>query len=444
MSNQDVNDLIENPSALVVVDTQELIDFCAQYPYFQNLRYLLVKKQLIIDSSAYEKTLNMAATYSSDRRFLYNFLYDINDNPWLNSGEDKDEIEEETQDIDFEIVSEPSSDDALMITDEESNDTLENDYLEAIEEEEEGTIQEEEIVGENPNIEIEEIGEIGEGENPNIETSRIKEDEIAEKEEEHAISDNNPPQSPSVDEDIDLRVKNILNKIGTDPKEGNLEDAIFRIRNMKLGNAKKERERAERIRLNKEKNLFNFHDNLEEIGEGGLEAKDLLGDFVPPAIGETSFSFIENPIKEDTPKEVIFKEGETSNERIERLKEVMRKKHLERLRESVEAFFNLENENDSQKTENNALEDIPDDISFKEWMKSLKRKARQEIVVPAEDIEHLVNHSVEEDDELMSEALAELLAKQGNKARAKEMYKHLILKFPEKKAFFAEKIMDLS
>ena len=56
----------------------------------------------------------------------------------------------------------------------------------------------------------------------------------------------------------------------------------------------------------------------------------------------------------------------------------------------------------------------------------------------------LAESSLVEDDDLMSEALAELLASQGNKKRAAKMYEHLILKFPEKKRFFAQKIEDLS
>ncbi len=62
----------------------------------------------------------------------------------------------------------------------------------------------------------------------------------------------------------------------------------------------------------------------------------------------------------------------------------------------------------------------------------------------SEKIEKNIEKSIEDDDELMSEALAELLVNQGNNVRAIKMYQHLILKFPEKKTFFAQKIKDLS
>jgi tetratricopeptide (TPR) repeat protein len=46
-------------------------------------------------------------------------------------------------------------------------------------------------------------------------------------------------------------------------------------------------------------------------------------------------------------------------------------------------------------------------------------------------------------DNIVSETLAEILVKQGKKEKAIEVYKKLIWKFPQKKAYFAAQIEDL-
>jgi hypothetical protein len=52
--------------------------------------------------------------------------------------------------------------------------------------------------------------------------------------------------------------------------------------------------------------------------------------------------------------------------------------------------------------------------------------------------------SLVQDDELVSETLADLIAWQGNSKKAIEMYRKLILRFPEKSAYFATKIEKIS
>ncbi len=59
------------------------------------------------------------------------------------------------------------------------------------------------------------------------------------------------------------------------------------------------------------------------------------------------------------------------------------------------------------------------------------------------DLHHLAEVSIEEKQEVASETLAALLVRQGNLQKAIEMYQRLILKFPEKSAFFAAQIENL-
>ncbi len=56
----------------------------------------------------------------------------------------------------------------------------------------------------------------------------------------------------------------------------------------------------------------------------------------------------------------------------------------------------------------------------------------------------LAAKSVAQDDEIISETLARIFAKQGKKEHAIDIYLKLSLKFPEKKAYFADQIENLT
>ena len=420
MSIQDINDLIENPDALVVVDTQELMDFCTQYPYFQNLRFLLAKKQLLIQSSTYENMLNMAACYATDRAFLYNFLFEADhtedtsatDQAFTEDGFNDNEADD-VHDVDFELV-------------------VENELFEEQE-------HEEEEARANPMTDGEEHS--FEKNIPAFEEDFLEEDEYEDDEGGSVSDDAAPVQSnnslESLEEDIDLRVKNILTKIGSTPANDNLEEAILRIRNMRLGTNLQKKQVPTPTPPQSEKKIFQLETALDDA-QGSLETRDLMGDFNINLVTEqeqSAITFLENEDDEDAPR----------NTEMERIRAQMRKKHMDKLQKSVDAFLNLEGKERQQEVGNALLLEIPDDISFKDWMLDVRNKVmhedlRGEVNKQEEDLDN----SLEEDDELMSEALAELLVMQGNNERAIEMYEHLILKFPEKKTFFAQKIIDLS
>jgi hypothetical protein len=57
--------------------------------------------------------------------------------------------------------------------------------------------------------------------------------------------------------------------------------------------------------------------------------------------------------------------------------------------------------------------------------------------------ENLAESSTKFNDNLLSESYAKLLVAQGKKKLAQEIYKKLILKFPDKRAYFEELIQKL-
>lgn len=60
-----------------------------------------------------------------------------------------------------------------------------------------------------------------------------------------------------------------------------------------------------------------------------------------------------------------------------------------------------------------------------------------------QNTENLADSSTKLNDNLLSESFAKILSQQGKKAMAKEIYEKLTLKFPEKRAYFADLIEKL-
>ena len=85
--------------------------------------------------------------------------------------------------------------------------------------------------------------------------------------------------------------------------------------------------------------------------------------------------------------------------------------------------------------------------SFTDWLKTMKRigppeAAETPMVTDERRIERMAEHSVETR-EVVTEAMAAVWEKQGNKAKAREIYRKLSLLDPDKSAYFATKIDHL-
>lgn len=85
--------------------------------------------------------------------------------------------------------------------------------------------------------------------------------------------------------------------------------------------------------------------------------------------------------------------------------------------------------------------------SFTEWLKTLKRVSATEVALTSDPIaekkvEQMAEYSIAED-HVNTEAMAEVWKKQGNRAKAEEIYRKLSLLDPSKSSYFAAKIDDL-
>ena len=85
--------------------------------------------------------------------------------------------------------------------------------------------------------------------------------------------------------------------------------------------------------------------------------------------------------------------------------------------------------------------------SFTEWLKILRKTPEKDINIPInpqteQKVEKLAAHSLA-DREVVTEAMAEVWEKQGNKEKARAIYDKLSLLNPSKRSYFAAKIEHL-
>ena len=74
MNNEQLTAYLKDESYLYSLSFEELKTLVVQYPYATNLRVLLLKKSHIEQNKDYDRNLQMAAAYSTNRRFLYSMV----------------------------------------------------------------------------------------------------------------------------------------------------------------------------------------------------------------------------------------------------------------------------------------------------------------------------------------------------------------------------------
>lgn len=101
----------------------------------------------------------------------------------------------------------------------------------------------------------------------------------------------------------------------------------------------------------------------------------------------------------------------------------------------------------------NPVDEVPKDKfgkqlkSFTDWLKTMKKiptvALEKEDTGMEKGVEHLAAHSVEEAD-VITESMAEVWLKQGNKEKAVQTFRKLSLQNPSKSAYFAAKIEHIT
>jgi hypothetical protein len=83
--------------------------------------------------------------------------------------------------------------------------------------------------------------------------------------------------------------------------------------------------------------------------------------------------------------------------------------------------------------------------SFTEWLRSMKKLPTSQTISPQMEDVHVTRNAASsiEEKEVLTEAMAEVWIKQGNREKAREIYGKLSLQNPDKSAYFAAKTDQL-
>jgi len=75
MTQADFISLLQHPESIQSEQISELKDLVENYPFFSQARMLYLKALQVSGSIHFEKAIKTAAVYTSQRRWLYHFLY---------------------------------------------------------------------------------------------------------------------------------------------------------------------------------------------------------------------------------------------------------------------------------------------------------------------------------------------------------------------------------
>lgn len=178
-----------------------------------------------------------------------------------------------------------------------------------------------------------------------------------------------------------------------------------------------------------------------------------------PQIQKQSVNWVDewvDPIdkKMDTPDaEITGPESETGDELFERVlpeQEHTRDNEFEGMKDSK---FLSWLKSKGTKQQSTPMEGKAPEKAEKKDKKERKKKSKKKKATASEDkvskkkkkkeLRKILNKSLEMEDEIVSETLANIMAQQGHIERAREMYEKLSLIFPEKSSYFADIIGKL-
>ena len=490
MKADNLTSYLQNPALLHDVSYQELKSMVVQYPYCQNLRYLLVTKSHLDDMQEYESDLHLASTYSIDRNFLFKHLHQeaytqssteslvLEKEPIVDIPEvvvpiiAAAPIAKEVLDLNVEdnIVERRTiriqSENAKLFAEQKAGLPDENapreNFIDKIAEVEESLESSnipnesiEETVVDDVSDEINELFEEGESPNEEIEdaepvTDRSKLITYLEKPD--------PKKSRSViDQLMKRKVITQDDSIEELFEEENLEDELESLPTSPdeigetpsgLVNQAIDKEvifeitndlQSEVVEVEEETDNFLEEETNDFLEEINVDAEDLDGDEAPTDDQEENSEELRPvPIPKDSYKD--WKEKflpDTFEEPAAEvsIEEILRDEEAYALDAVIDEEISEEKKKKGKKkkkkkNKNKKQEEKPSKKSKK------KKKKKQKIL-------EIAKESIRKNDDIISETLAELLVQQGSRKKAIQMYERLSLIFPEKNSFFAEKIEQL-
>ena len=455
MTADNFTSYLNNPSHLYQISYQELKSLVVQYPYCQNLRYLLVSKSHLENVGEYNKDLELAATYSVDRTYLYQLIH-------------KEEMANSSE-----------------------NFILNDDYLEL---KNISTPSEQQDVPPSESIVVEQKADYSldiDIPQENIETNITpqkpsKKDYIPAESRTIRVrrvnlttSDSEPPASAAPD--VPLEKKQIEEKqvpisnqleIRTEMEKNKETRSVI---DQLLGNftPNKDVEPKEVIAIEQEQESettppesveVNTNDDfwgVLPVKESPKLGREVLFEITNKTDKEMDALFQDKKASDNqnTPPMDSFTEDELSPKNSDTTSPTPKtsfQSYMNQFQTPPEIIEEIKDEPELHHAINEAIEE-EEKVEIKKKgkkKKKKKKKLKQKKLIKVKSKKkkkhkkkkktlEVAQKSIEENQDILSETLAELLAQQGSRKKAIRMYKRLSLIFPKKSGFFAKKIAKL-
>ncbi|GJM30491.1 MAG: hypothetical protein DHS20C17_31260 [Cyclobacteriaceae bacterium] len=395
-------ELVKNPDSIEEKDLTKLDELISEHPYSQIVHILNVKGRKVFNRPDFEESLNLAATYSYDRGLLQSIVEGINF---------KADTEIITKDIDpvpevDEVVSEETSDFSWI---------SEDDYDDNI------FIDDDHTIDASPGIESEETPQ---EHTPDVE----KEGESIRKTEK---IQNEASDQPVASESQPEEVQPVITAKTESGSEADSSSAP-------------KSEPADKVGSDQEKAASDqkVEPQAQPAPKSDTETVDTSEAVIKTEKSETKES---DEGKKPSKKKHKGKTTKITDDPLETEiaasgihAELM--KNLSQLQESKQHFENHPDKNGGPNSRTEQIEIIDNFIKNSPVLSMPNLNAESEGVVSQDD---LSKTSTRFNEEIVSENLARIYLKQGKRKDAEKIYKKLMVKFPQKKAYFADRIQKL-
>ncbi len=462
MTNEQLTAYLQDESYLYSVGYEELKTLVMQYPYSANLRILLLKKSYLDKHKDYDRNLQMSATYTTNRKHLYKTIKRLKSFKFVPQnvilGEEYLELTE-LSNIERLLAERQVSQAVQTAT---KLDSLAPDWKLEIDDiafngdTEKGQFdlsnlsQNKEKKSKKSRTEEEEIDSlinslVSEFNEPALDLEPVENEENEENESLEVVDATPDSETKNVDfeefveEEIEASTPLDLSELPPSVSE----DVLFDFIEEKTENIETEKESEEEVKkadiqleiINPTRVPIVEKQEAKPVFDKKPSFTEWLSQFriTPPQ----SSNFVAK--SDENTDEILDNQTVTTLDSDESVRRISRQSMVEIFESKSDVPDNLYGLAD-EKSAVHFIEDDDDDDDdvFSDYESNPQKKKKNR------PMHQLAIKSLVQDDELVSETLADLLAWQGNKTKATEMYRKLILQFPEKSSYFATKIEKIS